>query len=144
MPVRKTSPENLQSTPVAAQPSPAKEMVEALKARIRQKGLDRLDEVEREYESAKNIYSCLSWWPEVARFSEEVLSTARREIKEASLAREERERQHQLELERIKAQMPNITLIQQPNAVTGVDAGGIDQQVLAFGQTPTITHTTTT
>ena len=144
MPVRKTSRENVQSTPGAAQPSPAKEMVESLKARIRQKGLDRLDEVEREYESAKNIYSCLSWWPEVARFSEEVLSTARQEIKEASMAREERERQHQLELERIKAQMPNITLIQQPNAVTGVDAGGIDQQVLAFGQTPTIIHTTTT
>lgn len=144
MPVRKTSPENLQSTPVAAQPSPIEEMVDALKARIRQKGLDRLDEVEREYENAKNIYSCLSWWPEVARLSEDVLSKARQKIREASMAREERERQHQLELERIKAQIPNITLIQQPNAVTGVDAGGIDQLVQTFGQAPSIAHTTTT
>ena len=144
MPVRNTTPENLQSTPVAAPSTPAEEMVEALRRRIRQKGLDCLDEVEREYENAKKIYSCVSWWPEVARLSVEVFSQARQEAVQLRLAREDRERQHQLELERIKSQILNVTLIQQPNATTGVDAGGIDQQVLAFGQSPTIAHTTAT
>lgn len=145
MPARITTPENMQDSPIAANPSPVQEMVEALKARICLRGLDRLDEVEQEYETAKNIYSCVSWWPEVARQSEQVLSAARQEAREARLAREERERQHQLEVERIRAtRTPDITLIQQPNATTGVDAGGIDQQVVAFGQSPMITHTATT
>lgn len=144
MSARNVTPKNMQSTPVAALPSPVEEMVEALKARIAQKGPDHLDEVELEYEKAKNIYSCLTWWPEVARQSERVFSTARLKAREEIMAREERERQHQLELERIKALTPHITMIHQPNATTGFDAGGIDQQVMALGQSPTIAHTTTT
>lgn len=120
--------------------SPAKEMVDMLKLRIRQVGLERLKEVEQDFEAAKRLFAGLSWWPEVEIEAAKVLEKARKKALLQKQEQKERDRQYQMELERIKGSVTNISYIQQPNATSAFDNGRVDQQVVAL-DTANIAHT---
>lgn len=83
------------SAPITTSPA---EIAECLKISIRKQGIEK---ALSEYEAMANILKRLSWWPEVEQEIE-------------SLFIDERKRQEELELERIKASAPRIIYMQSP------------------------------
>lgn len=124
--------------------SPAEEAARAVRMRIDTMGLDKLDEVVKELEVSQALLGSTSWWSEARRLCDEVLAEARKEAMAAQEAREAREREHELEMARIRSQQ-NVYVVQQlPNATTGMNAEGnlnVDQANVVTGAQASVVHT---
>lgn len=125
-------------------PSPAEEAARAVRMRIDMLGLDKLDEVVKELEVTQALLGSMSWWQEARRLCGEVLAGARKEAQAVLEAREAREREHELEMARIRSQQ-NVYVVQQlPNATTGMNAEGnlnVDQANVVTGAQASVVHT---
>ncbi len=139
---KSTMQSGTQNAPDTSADAVAKGMAASLKKAILQKGLNRLDEVERSYEGARSIFAACPIWPEVERKCSPILAKARQQQQAQQQAEQEGQREYELKLARIRAHQDNITFVHQPNASTGVDYGSIDQQVVSTGQSPTINYNT--
>ncbi len=100
---KSTMQSGTQNAPDTSADAVAKGMAASLKKAILQKGLNRLDEVERDYDVARSLFSACSYWPDVERQCSKVLAKARQQQQAQQQAEQERQRAHELELARIKA-----------------------------------------
>jgi hypothetical protein len=136
------------SVPLATQEpttSLSKEVAEAVGARIKMLGLNQLDLVVKELDTAQKLLGSVSWWTEARKLCDGVIADARQEALKAQEAREARDREYELEMARIRSQQ-NVFWVQQqlPNATAGLNAEGnmtVDQANVVTGAQASVTHT---
>ncbi len=100
---KSTMQSGTQNAPDTSADAVAKGMAASLKKAILQKGLNRLDEVERSYEGARSIFSACPYWPEVERKCSPILAKARQQQQAEQQAEQEGQREYELKLARIRA-----------------------------------------
>lgn len=116
----------------------------SLHSRIVTLGIENMDKVTKEYEVIQMVLGGVSWWQEARRLCDEVVAEARREALEKQQAREEREREHELEMARIRSQQNFYVVQQLPNATAGMNAQGdlkVDQANVMTGAQASVAHT---
>ena len=99
---KSTMQSGTQNAPDTSADAVAKGMAASLKKAILQKGLNRLDEVERDYNGARNIFAACPFWPEVERKCSPILAKARQEQQAEQQAEQEGQREYELKLAGIK------------------------------------------
>lgn len=108
-------------------------------------GLNQLDLVVKELDTAQKLLGSVSWWTEARKLCDGVIADARQEALKAQEAREARDREYELEMARIRSQQ-NVFWVQQqlPNATAGLNAEGnmtVDQANVVTGAQASVTHT---